>query len=434
MKERKERSSSRSPSLISPSEKKNFPREIFFSSPDPLSVTPKNHTYKKNNLSQETITPFLHNQPELQEVQTPEDFGFILVRSKKRERRRIKNLGKCPAQSPSAQLPNANLTTLTSSYLQEYDSMVKTSYGSSQPMHHGKTWKKHLKSSHRRSQEFMIPPLPSHPTWKEWQTTPKKPNTRKNTSTNFQVHPKSLDGGYRTIRKTPPSQTQLVNGWRRVITSPKAHTSPMDGTYQPFTLCTPTSVGPQLTSSSAQTERYTQNVLLSGSNSNNLQNPCSHRGNPPTSEHSREKKSLSPNACGITNTTMSTSTNNPDSGKDSSMTPHSRHGGDYHRLQEISDAKPNNNARGKDTSRGNSNQKGREKLKIKKQEKTKEKKRATLNEEERRQRDETHPTEMDAHLKGVGVSDCPPLPDTLPRANALRNIHYFSKVIPPLVF
>ncbi len=80
MKERKERSSSRSPSLISPSE--NFPREIFFSSPDPLSVTPKNHTYKKNNLSQETITPSLHNQSEPQEVQTPEDFGFILVRSK----------------------------------------------------------------------------------------------------------------------------------------------------------------------------------------------------------------------------------------------------------------------------------------------------------------------------------------------------------------
>jgi hypothetical protein len=256
--------------------------------------------------------------------------------------------------------------------------MEMTSYGSSSPMHHEKTWKKHLKSLHQRSQESMIPPLPSHPTWKEWQMTPKKPNTRKSTSTNTQVHPKSLDGGYRTIRKMPPSQTQLANGWRHVITSPKAHTSPVDGTYQLFTRCTPTNVGPQSTSSSAQTERYTQDVLPSGSSSSNLQNPCSHRGNPPTSEHSRGKKSPSPNACGTTNTTTSTSTNSPDSGKDSSITPHSKHGGDYHRFQEISDAKPNDNAHEKDTSKENSNQKGREKLKIKKK-KTRENKREKKN-------------------------------------------------------
>jgi hypothetical protein len=59
MKERKERSSSWSPSLISPSE--NFPREIFFFSPDPLSVTPKNHMYKKNYLKKPSPLPCITN-------------------------------------------------------------------------------------------------------------------------------------------------------------------------------------------------------------------------------------------------------------------------------------------------------------------------------------------------------------------------------------
>jgi hypothetical protein len=77
----------------------------------------------------------------------------------------------------------------------------------------------------------------------------------------------------------------------------------------------------------------TQEEPPSGQNNTKFQNPCSPCGSPPILEHSPKRASPSPSACGTTNTTIYTSSNNQDSGKISSRTRPSSYGGDCHQDQ-----------------------------------------------------------------------------------------------------